>query len=820
MVDGAAPGRPSSSGEGLSSGWMSDKYSKMMKGKRNARKRVEHWLQASDGGYILDSTNTVLSMLSCILYVYETYAKPYYQAGLDVELLRWRVGIDWMDTVDFIFACYFLFHFIVHLYAAESRPHYIMSWTTFVDLLTVIPPLTCYSVLSQPGYVQRLEQQVDEAGAVRATTRLAFLRFVRVFRILRLFRMDRGHDHASSDVSRQIFKVCFTLISIAFIFAGIFYSCESLMVEPALMTDIWGPPLGRYPLRNDTNADGDYEYKLLYHDVFYYTIITISTVGYGDFFPISDWGKVLVSLMLAITFVIISKQTNRLLTLMGMQSVYARHRFRASTRASHVMVCGNIQTQSARDFLTEFFHPDHGQADAKLVILSPHTPDAGMEYILRSAEFGANTIYLEGSAMNETDLVRCCAAECEYVFILANKFCTDPQAEDAATALRAVSIKKHVAQNANGKNIPVMLQLIRPENKHQFTSSVYGRKERSQIICMDEIKLHLLAKSALCPGFSTMVSNLIKSCDAEADDSSPEWLQEYVQGVGQEIYRTKLSPSFRGKTFSEAAKYIYTEFSSTMFAIEVDVLDEPDESSVTSKHSSWRNSNDASVSGKQEGEPKRRTHVLLNPAWYVIGGEDTHVFVLADDQEAADELTTADCNDTDEKSVTRMLGEKAGDLFGHVIGKGGIKHMGRRKSSVGSMEDIPQYELLQTDMNLQQSRRISRLRANYHVLKQPLPLEDATWDTVGDMRGHVLLCGSTSALFYFAATLRSRSTPKSRLKNLVILHPDPPHKAWGQINLFPNIFYVQGSALEPTDLARAGVHGLARAVILSHAKPG
>ena len=78
-----------------------------------------------------------------------------------------------------------------------------------------------------------------------------------------------------------------------------------------------------------------------------------------------------------------------------------------------------------------------------------------------------------------------------------------------------------------------------------------------------------------------------------------------------------------------------------------------------------------------------------------------------------------------------------------------------------------------------------------------------------------MLCGSTSALFYFAATLRSKSTPAHRLRNIVILHPFMPAKAWEEIERFPNIFYVSGSSLEPTDLARAGVHGLARAVILS-----
>lgn len=544
---------------------------------------------------------------------------------------------------------------------------------------------------------------------IRIVTNLSFLRFIRVFRILRLVRLDRHMADSASDVSRQIFKVSFSLVSIAFIFAGLFYTCETLMVtpppppaaqsaphtqdrpgmtplsdvppafgscdpltlplalsqvSPSTMQEVWHPPLSRYPLRIDRNKNTSLpEYRLLYHDAFYYTIITMATVGYGDFYPISVPGKFLVSFMIAVTFVIISKQTNKLLLLMSLQSRYARHRY-FRTASPHVIVCGNIASNSARDFLQEFFHPDHGQANAKLLILSPHTPDASMEYLLAHSAYEANTMYLEGSAMNENDLIRCEASHCEYVFVLANKFCTDPTAEDAATSLRAISIKKHVAQNAHNRNIPVMLQLIRPENKHNFTSSVYGRKEMSQIICMDEIKLHLLAKSALCPGFSTMVSNLIKSCAEETNEDDPSlWLKEYVGGVGQEIYRTKLSSKFNGMTFGDAAIFIYLNFQSTMFAAEVVDLDEEEHKektmgqvapatmgqvapakplstmSIKSMLTSTKRKLSIIGSEKESRKVPNKT-VLLNPSDYKIGSEsETWVFVLADDQEAADKLS-------------------------------------------------------------------------------------------------------------------------------------------------------------------------------------
>ena len=59
-----------------------------------------------------------------------------------------------------------------------------------------------------------------------------------------------------------------------------------------------------------------------------------------------------------------------------------------------------------------------------------------------------------------------------------------------------------------GKDINLVLQLLRPDNRHHFMASAYGTSN-SQIICLDEIKMNLLGKSCLCPGFSTFICNLM-----------------------------------------------------------------------------------------------------------------------------------------------------------------------------------------------------------------------------------------------------------------------------------------------------------------------
>jgi hypothetical protein len=72
--------------------------------------------------------------------------------------------------------------------------------------------------------------------------------------------------------------------------------------------------------------------------------------------------------------------------------------------------------------------------------------------------------------------------------------------------------------------------------------------------------MNLLAKSCFCPGIISLLGNLITSAGDQEDEMDTEWLREYTQGMGHEIYRTSLSFKFQGKTFSEVAAVIYNEF--------------------------------------------------------------------------------------------------------------------------------------------------------------------------------------------------------------------------------------------------------------------
>lgn len=78
-------------------------------------------------------------------------------------------------------------------------------------------------------------------------------------------------------------------------------------------------------------------------------------MGYGDEYPKTDLGKIIVLFIILFTIVLIPKQTNELLRLMNIRSRYRRNDYKA-VDVRHILVTGSLGLQALRNFCDELFH--------------------------------------------------------------------------------------------------------------------------------------------------------------------------------------------------------------------------------------------------------------------------------------------------------------------------------------------------------------------------------------------------------------------------------------------------------------------------------
>lgn len=167
----------------------------------------------------------------------------------------------------------------------------------------------------------------------------------------------------------------------------------------------------------------------------------------------------------------------------------------------HIVVCGHITYESVSHFLKDFLHEDREDVDVEVVFLHRKPPDLELEGLIK--RHFTTVSFFQGSVMNPIDLNRVKVHEADACLVLSNKYCQDPDAEDAANIMRVISIKNY------SDDIRVIIQLMQYHNKaYLLNIPSWNWKRGDDVICVSELKLGFIAQSCLAPGFSTMMANL------------------------------------------------------------------------------------------------------------------------------------------------------------------------------------------------------------------------------------------------------------------------------------------------------------------------
>jgi len=226
------------------------------------------------------------------------------------------------------------------------------------------------------------------------------------------------------------------------------------------------------------------------------------------------------------------------------------------------VVCGHITYESVSHFLKDFLHEDREDVDVEVVFLHRTPPGLELEGLIK--RHFTTVTFFQGSIMNTVDLQRVKVHEADACLVLANKYCPDPDAEDAANIMRVISIKNY------SDDIRVIIQLMQYHNKaYLLNIPSWDWKQGDDVICLAELKLGFIAQSCLAPGFSTMMANLFAMRSFKTSPDTTAWQNDYLQGTGCEMYTETLSPSFAGMSFSQTAELCFMKLKLLLLAIEV-----------------------------------------------------------------------------------------------------------------------------------------------------------------------------------------------------------------------------------------------------------
>ena len=210
-------------------------------------------------GKAVDIAIVALNILVCILYVLETY--PLGQRAMEACV-----------RLEMIILVFFVVEYAARLYGAPHRLKHVFSIYSLIDLAAILPGLALLA-----------------GGLFGAVLNIAFMNTIRAVKVIRIFRFLRFTADPEFFFGRitpsllKVVRLLLTLLIIFFVSSGLFYQVES----------------PHNPLVRN------------FGDAFYYAVVTLTTVGFGDITPASSAGRWVTVLMILSGIIIIPWQAGQ-----------------------------------------------------------------------------------------------------------------------------------------------------------------------------------------------------------------------------------------------------------------------------------------------------------------------------------------------------------------------------------------------------------------------------------------------------------------------------------------------------------------------------
>uniref|UniRef100_A0A8C8HTL2 Calcium-activated potassium channel subunit alpha-1 n=1 Tax=Oncorhynchus tshawytscha TaxID=74940 RepID=A0A8C8HTL2_ONCTS len=661
---------------------------------------------------------------------------------------------DFTLQIDMFFNVFFLLYFGLRFIAANDKLWFWLEVNSVVDFFTVPPVFV--SVYLNRSWLG--------------------LRFLRALRLIQFSEILQFLNILKTSNSIKLVNLCSIFISTWLTAAGFIHLVEN-------SGDPW---------ENFQNSQ-----SLSYWECVYLLMVTMSTVGYGDVYAKTTLGRLFMVFFILGGLAMFARYVPEIAALILNRKKYGGS-YNSTRGRKHIVVCGHITLESVSNFLKDFLHKDRDDVNVEIVFLHNISPNLELEALFK--RHFTQVEFYQGSVLNPHDLARVKIESADACLILANKYCPDPDAEDASNIMRVISIKNY------SPKIRIITQMLQYHNKaHLLNIPSWNWKEGDDAICLAELKAGFIAQSCLAQGLSTMLANLF-SMRSFIEIEEDTWQKYYLEGVANEMYTEYLSSAFVGLSFPAVCELCYVKLKLLLIAIE----------------------------NKSElGES--RLVILINPGNHVKMQEGTLGFFIASD---AKEVKRAffyckACHDdiTDPKRIKKCGCKRLEDEHPSTLSpkkkqrNGGMRNSPNNSPNMMSRHDpllIPGNEQMENmDMNLKQydSTGMFHWCPSKEIEKVILTRSEASMTVLS---GHVVVCifgDVTSALVglrNLVMPLRASNFHYHELKPIVFVGSlEYLRREWETLHNFPKVSILPGTPLSRADLRAVNINLCDMCVILS-----
>ncbi|XP_027133765.1 calcium-activated potassium channel subunit alpha-1 isoform X27 [Larimichthys crocea] len=657
---------------------------------------------------------------------------------------------DFTLQIDMAFNVFFLLYFGLRFIAANDKLWFWLEVNSVVDFFTVPPVFV--SVYLNRSWLG--------------------LRFLRALRLIQFSEILQFLNILKTSNSIKLVNLCSIFISTWLTAAGFIHLVEN-------SGDPW---------ENFQNSQ-----SLSYWECVYLLMVTMSTVGYGDVYAKTTLGRLFMVFFILGGLAMFASYVPEIIELIGNRKKYGGS-YSAVNGRKHIVVCGHITLESVSNFLKDFLHKDRDDVNVEIVFLHNISPNLELEALFK--RHFTQVEFYQGSVLNPHDLARVKIESADACLILANKYCADPDAEDASNIMRVISIKNYHPK------IRIITQMLQYHNKaHLLNIPSWNWREGDDAICLAELKAGFIAQSCLAQGLSTMLANLF-SMRSFIEIEEDTWQKYYLEGVANEMYTEYLSSAFVGLSFPTVCELCYVKLKLLLIAIEY--KSELNESSI-----------------------------IINPGNHVKMQEGTLGFFIASD---AKEVKRAffyckACHDdiTDPKRIKKCGCKRLEDEHPSALSPKKKQRNGGMRNSPNCSPKmmrhdpllIPGNEIDNMDMNVKRydSTGMFHWCPPKEIEKVILTRSEASMTVLS---GHVVVCifgDVTSALVglrNLVMPLRASNFHYHELKPIVFVGSlEYLRREWETLHNFPKVSILPGTPLSRADLRAVNINLCDMCVILS-----